>query len=41
MEQEAAYIGALQSASAYRMTDSRLEIADASGETVLVFARQE
>ena len=41
MEQEAAYIGALQSAAAYRMTDSRLEIADASGETVLVFTRQE
>jgi heat shock protein HslJ len=39
MEQEAAYIGALQRAAAYRITDSRFQIADASGETVLVFVR--
>jgi len=41
MEQEAAYISALQSAAAYRVTDDRLEIADANGETLLAFARQE
>ena len=41
MEQEAAYISALQGAAAYQVTEGRLEIEDASGETVLVFARQE
>ena len=41
MEQEAAFVSALQSADAYRITDGRLEITDASGETVLVFARHE
>ena len=38
MEQEMAYIQALRSSATYRLTDSRLEIADASGETILVFA---
>ena len=41
MEQEARYIAALQGAAAYRMTQDRLEIADADGETTLVFARIE
>lgn len=40
MEQEAAYIEALQNAAAYRMMDDRLEIANAAGETTLVFARE-
>jgi heat shock protein HslJ len=40
MEQEAAYIKALQGAAAYRVINDRLEIADASGETTLVFARK-
>ena len=40
MEQEAAYIEALQSAVIYRVIDDRLEIADASGEIALVFARK-
>jgi heat shock protein HslJ len=37
MEQEAAYIAALHDAATCRVTDGRLEIADASGGTVLVF----
>ena len=41
MEQEAAYIGALHGAASYRMTDSRLEMVGADGETVLIFARQQ
>ena len=41
MEQEATYIEALRSAATYRVIDDRLEIADASGETMLVFARTE
>lgn len=40
MEQEAAYIEALQNAAAYRVMDDRLEIANAAGETTLVFARE-
>ena len=40
MEQEAAYIEALRSAAAYRVVDDRLEIANAAGETTLVFARK-
>ena len=40
MEQEAAYIEALRSAAAYRVVDDRLEIANAAGETTLVFARE-
>ena len=41
MEQETAYISALQSAGAYRLIDNRLEIKDATGVTALVFAREE
>lgn len=41
MKQEAAYIEALQSAIAYRVMDDRLEIEDAAGRTILVFARKE
>jgi heat shock protein HslJ len=41
MEQEQAYIEALRSAARYRLADDRLEIRDAAGETILVFARQE
>lgn len=41
MEQEAAYIEALRSAAAYRVVDDRLEIANAAGETTLVFAWKE
>jgi heat shock protein HslJ len=37
MEQETAYIGALASAAGYRVTDGRLEILDAAGESILVF----
>ena len=37
MEQEAAYIEALHDATIYRVTDDRLEIADAGGGTRLVF----
>ena len=40
MEQEAAYIEALQEAAAYRVVDDRLEITNAAGETPLVFARK-
>jgi heat shock protein HslJ len=38
MEQEAAYIEVLHDAATYRVTDHRLEIADASGRIRLVFA---
>jgi heat shock protein HslJ len=38
MEQEAAYIEALLSAATYRVMVDRLEINDADGETILVFA---
>ena len=41
MEQEEAYIEPLQGAATYRVIDDRLEIADASDEIALVFARQE
>lgn len=41
MEQEAAYIETLRNAAAYRVTDDRLEIDNAEGETTLVFAMQE
>ena len=40
MEQEAVYVKALSSAAAYRVVDNRLEIDDASGETILVFERK-
>ena len=41
MEQETAYIQALCSSVTYRLRDGRLEIADASGETILVFDRKD
>jgi heat shock protein HslJ len=40
MEQEAAYIEALLDAAACRVTDNRLEVEDAAGETTLIFARK-
>lgn len=40
MEQEKAYVAALTSSETYRVVDDRLEIQDADGETVLVYARQ-
>jgi hypothetical protein len=40
MEQEAAYIEALQSAAIYRVADHRLEIDDTAGEMILVFAKK-
>jgi len=41
MQQEAAYVEALQDATAYRVTDGRLELENAAGETTLVFAQKE
>lgn len=41
MEQEKAYVEALRSAASYRVLDNRLEIADAVGETKLVFVSKE
>lgn len=41
MEQEDAYLDALLSAVSYHVEDDRLEIADADGNTVLVFDRSE
>jgi heat shock protein HslJ len=41
MQQEMAYVEALRSAVAYRLMDDRLEIENASGETILKFAKQE
>ena len=41
MEQEQAYVDALTNAAAYRLADDGLEILNATGETVLVFFRQE
>ena len=38
MEQEATYIEALQSAASYRVEGQQLVIANASGETILIFA---
>lgn len=40
MEQEEAYIDALRNAAGYRVTDGRLEIESAAGETALVFRRK-
>jgi heat shock protein HslJ len=40
MEQEAAYIEALRSATSYRVLDDRLEIDNAAGERILVFTRK-
>lgn len=41
MQQEDAYTEALLSAAAYRVMDDRLEIANAAGETLLVFTMKE
>jgi heat shock protein HslJ len=41
MEQESAYVEALHNAATYRVIDDHLEIADASGKVVLVYARAE
>jgi heat shock protein HslJ len=41
MEQERVYVETIASAAAYRVIDDRLEIDNAAGETVLVFARKE
>jgi heat shock protein HslJ len=41
MEQEAAYMEALRSAASCRVVDGHLEIENAAGETILVFARRE
>jgi heat shock protein HslJ len=41
MEQEDAYLAALQSAAAYRLVDERLQIENAAGEAVLVFRMAE
>lgn len=41
MEQEKAYIEALHSAATYRVTDHRLEIADAGGKVMLVYTHAE
>lgn len=41
MEQETAYLAALQSAAAYQMEDGRLLILDADGVVVLAFEPQE
>jgi len=40
-EQEAAYVEALRNAAAYRVMDDHLEIANAAGETTLVFTMKE
>lgn len=40
MAQEAAYLGALQQAAAYRLTGNRLEIEDDAGRLLLVLARK-
>ena len=40
MEQEQAYVAALTSAASYQVTEDRLEILDADGETVLVYAKR-
>jgi len=41
MQQERAYVESLSNAAAYRLTDDRLEIHDAEGDTMLVFSKQE
>ena len=40
LAQEKAYLEALTSTAAYRLSDRRLEIQNAAGETVLVFVQQ-
>ena len=41
MEQERAYVEALRGVTAYQLDGERLELQDATGETILAFARQE
>jgi heat shock protein HslJ len=41
MEQEQAYVAALTEARGYQLVDDRLEIQDAAGETILVYARKQ
>jgi heat shock protein HslJ len=41
MEQEDAYLAALQSAAIYRMVDGRLQVENAAGEPTLVFRTAE
>jgi heat shock protein HslJ len=41
MEQESAYVQVLRTAAAYRATEDRLELTDASGADILIYARQE
>jgi len=41
IEQETAYLQALRSSATYQLMDGHMEIADASGETILVFARKD
>jgi heat shock protein HslJ len=41
MEQEGAYLAALQEAAAYRVTGDQLELEDGKGTRLLVFARKE
>jgi heat shock protein HslJ len=40
MDQEEAYLRALRSAAAYRLVEDRLELQDATGETILVYTRR-
>jgi heat shock protein HslJ len=40
MEQEAAYIEALLSAESYHVVDDRLDMGNAAGQIILVFARK-
>jgi heat shock protein HslJ len=40
MEQEEAYIDALLSAESYHVVDDRLEMSNAAGQIILVFARK-
>ncbi|MGD8735832.1 MAG: META domain-containing protein [Anaerolineae bacterium] len=41
MEQEMAYLQALNSATTYRLVENRLEVSDASDATILVFVRKD
>ncbi|MGH2543430.1 MAG: META domain-containing protein, partial [Ardenticatenaceae bacterium] len=41
MQQEGAYLDALENAATYQMTNGRLELLDAAGETTLVFESSE
>ena len=41
MAQETAYLQSLRRSATYRLADGRLDVADAAGETILVFARKE